>query len=241
MKEYLVFQLYAPLASWGEEAPGEIRHSATIPTRSALLGLLAAALGIRRDEEARLNNVNQHYHLAVHALASQDRWLRDYHTVSVPRENKKYRYVTRRDELTLASDEVGTLISQREYRCDGYWHVALSITPGAPYTLMALRDALLTPHFPLYLGRKSCPLALPLNPQLMSGSLKDVFIQAVQTMSATELRGFTLIEGMCYWDDPDETSLEQRQKQRSHHQPISRQRWQFDSYTRFSGPLRGGE
>ncbi|MEY6002824.1 type I-E CRISPR-associated protein Cas5/CasD, partial [Salmonella enterica subsp. enterica serovar Corvallis] len=25
MKEYLVFQLYAPLASWGEEASGEIR------------------------------------------------------------------------------------------------------------------------------------------------------------------------------------------------------------------------
>lgn len=72
----------------GEEASGEIRHSATVPTRSALLGLLAAALGIRRDEEARLNNFNRHYHLAVHALASQDRWLRDYHTVSAPRENK---------------------------------------------------------------------------------------------------------------------------------------------------------
>lgn len=82
-------------------------------TRSALLGLLAAALGIRRDEEARLNNFNRHYHLAVHALASQDCWLRDYHTVSAPRENKKYRYYTRRDELTLAPDEVGTLISQR--------------------------------------------------------------------------------------------------------------------------------
>ena len=54
MKEYLVFQLYAPLASWGEEASGEIRHSATVPTRSALLGLLAAALGIRRDEEERV-------------------------------------------------------------------------------------------------------------------------------------------------------------------------------------------
>ncbi|EHC33120.1 CRISPR-associated protein, partial [Salmonella enterica subsp. enterica serovar Gaminara str. A4-567] len=71
----------------------------------------------RYDEEARLNNFNRHYHLAVHALASQDRWLRDYHTVSAPRENKKYRYYTRRDELTLAPDEVGTLISQREYRC----------------------------------------------------------------------------------------------------------------------------
>lgn len=81
MKEYLVF---SSMRRWrrGEEASGEIRHSATVPTRSALLGLLAAALGIRRDEEARLNNFNRHYHLAVHALASQDRWLRDYHTVT---------------------------------------------------------------------------------------------------------------------------------------------------------------
>jgi CRISPR system Cascade subunit CasD len=72
----------------GEEAVGEVRHSATVPTRSAILGLLSAALGISRDEEEQLNKVNQHYHVAVHALASHDRWLRDYHTVSVPRKTK---------------------------------------------------------------------------------------------------------------------------------------------------------
>ncbi|MEG3386555.1 hypothetical protein V5H41_20910, partial [Salmonella enterica] len=38
--------------------------------------------------------------------------------VGAPRENKKYRYYTRRDELTLAPDEVGTLISQRYSRCE---------------------------------------------------------------------------------------------------------------------------
>ncbi|MDU1517237.1 MAG: type I-E CRISPR-associated protein Cas5/CasD [Klebsiella michiganensis] len=238
MKEYLVFQLYAPLASWGEEASGEIRHSATVPTRSALLGLLAAALGIRREEEDLLNNFNQHCHLAVHALASQDRWLRDYHTVSAPRENKKYRYYTRRDELTLAPDEVGTLISQREYRCDGYWHVALSVTPDAPHTLTALCDALLEPHFPLYLGRKSCPLALPLAPRLMTGTLKEVFTLAVGELSAVELSGFTLSEGTCYWDDPDEASLVWQQRQHSNNQPVSRQRWQFGGYTRFCGLLQ---
>ncbi|WP_312952661.1 type I-E CRISPR-associated protein Cas5/CasD [Superficieibacter sp.] len=239
MKQYLVFQLYAPLASWGEEAPGEMRHSATVPTRSALLGLLAAALGVRRDEEERLNNINQHYHLAVHALSAQDRWLRDYHTVSAPRENKKYRYYTRRDELCHAPDEVSTLISQREYRCDGYWHVAISAMPGAPYSPEELRDALLAPHFPLYLGRKSCPLALPLAPRLITGTLKEVLVQASQEITATELTGFTLNEGMCYWDDPAETSLAWQQQQRSNNQPLSRQRWQFGSYTRFSGPLQG--
>jgi CRISPR system Cascade subunit CasD len=48
MSRYLLFQLYAPLVSWGAPAVGEVRHTDTIPTRSALLGLLAAALGIPR-------------------------------------------------------------------------------------------------------------------------------------------------------------------------------------------------
>ncbi|WPM84290.1 type I-E CRISPR-associated protein Cas5/CasD [Apirhabdus apintestini] len=157
-----------------------------MPTRSALLGLLAAALGIRRDEEERLNAFNQHYHLAIHDLATQTRWLRDYHTVSAPRENKKRRYYTRRDELCQAPEEVGTIVSQREYRCDGYWHIAVSATAQAPYSLEQLRQALLEPHFPLYLGRKSCPLALPMQPEVRSGTLKEVFTEAAQALlSAT--------------------------------------------------------
>lgn len=241
MTEYLVFQLYAPMASWGEEAVGEIRHSASVPTRSAILGLLAAALGISRDDDVQLNKVNQHYYVAVHALSSQDRWLRDYHTVSVPRENKKYRYYTRRDEICLDANEVGTIISQREYRCDGYWHIAVSTTDEAPFTLEVIREALLTPHYPLYLGRKSCPLALPLAPRVMTGNLKQVFVQAIDEMCPEELIGFIQQKGMCYWDDPDEKSLVWSQKLQSSNQPLSRRRWQFGRYTRFSGMLSGGE
>ena len=51
--ECLLFRLYGPLASWGEIAVGESRHTAVYPSKSALLGLLAASLGIRRDEEER--------------------------------------------------------------------------------------------------------------------------------------------------------------------------------------------
>ena len=52
MRDYLVMRLYAPLASWGEIAVGEVRHSANYPSKSALLGLLGAALGVRRDDDA---------------------------------------------------------------------------------------------------------------------------------------------------------------------------------------------
>ena len=46
MTDYLVFQLYGPMASWGEPAVGEMRHTNTIPGRPSILGLLAAALGV---------------------------------------------------------------------------------------------------------------------------------------------------------------------------------------------------
>lgn len=241
MKQYLVFQLYAPMAAWGEEAVGEVRHTASIPTRSAILGLLAAALGLHRDNEDALCQFNQHYHLAVRPLSSQERWLRDYHTVSVPRENKKRRYYTRRDELSIAPEDVGTIITQREYRCDGYWHIAISATNDAPYALDTLKSALQTPHFPLYLGRKSCPLALPLAPRLLEGTLQDVFLQAAREIVAPELEILTQGGTHCYWDDPDETSLISRQQRHCPHQPVSRKRWQFTSYTRYSGLLQEKE
>nr|WP_284509571.1 CRISPR-associated protein Cas5 [Salinivibrio costicola] len=48
MRDYLVFRLYGPLASWGEPAVGGDRPTSAYPSRSAVLGLLGAALGIKR-------------------------------------------------------------------------------------------------------------------------------------------------------------------------------------------------
>ena len=45
MPRYVVFRLAAPLASFGEVAVGERRPTADRPTRSAVIGLLGAALG----------------------------------------------------------------------------------------------------------------------------------------------------------------------------------------------------
>ncbi|HAU5458188.1 TPA: type I-E CRISPR-associated protein Cas5/CasD, partial [Cronobacter sakazakii] len=118
MNRYLIFQLQGPMASWGEIAVGEVRHTRALPGRSALLGLLAAALGIRRDDEAALNTLNQHYQFIVCAGKSSA-WARDYHTVQVPREARKVRYFTRKDELRDAQMLV-TTVSCRDYYADGY-------------------------------------------------------------------------------------------------------------------------
>src|SRR6056297_3475917 len=96
--KYLVFRLYGPLSAWGGIAVGESRHSAVYPSKSALLGLLAAALGIRRDEEARQAALAAGYQFAVKVLRTGS-LLRDYHTTQVPDSAGKLVYRTRCDEL----------------------------------------------------------------------------------------------------------------------------------------------
>lgn len=167
--EYLLFRLYGPLASWGEIAVGESRHTAAYPGKAALLGLLAAAIGIRRDEEGRQLALASGYQFAVKVLSTGS-LLRDYHTTQVPDSVGKFAYRTRRDELVIGKQRLGTILSSREYRCDALALVAVRALDGAPFSLHDLRGALLRPMFHLYLGRKSCPLAVPLKPLIRSAN-----------------------------------------------------------------------
>lgn len=117
MSQYLIFQLHGPMASWGVDAPGEVRHTHELPSRSALLGLLAAGVGIRRDDTERLNAFNRHYSLVVCA-SRNPRWARDYHTVQMPKEVRKARYFSRREELS-DPELLSAIISRRDY--GGWW------------------------------------------------------------------------------------------------------------------------
>lgn len=167
--EFLIFQLQAPLASWGGTAVGEHRGSHEYPGESALLGLLAAALGIRREDESTLTALKQGYAFAV-GVQDGGSLLRDYHTAQVPgRSTLKGRpQVTRRDELAVPKHELHTILSTRDYRQDAACLVAVQTLLDAPHTLGALADALRSPRFVLYLGRKSCPPAAPLHPQVFT-------------------------------------------------------------------------
>jgi CRISPR system Cascade subunit CasD len=164
MKEYLVFRLYGPMASWGQAAVGGDRPTGVQPSRSALLGLLGAALGIKRDEEARLRELQESVLVAVkHCFPTT--LMRDYHTTQVPSANQKVVHYTRKSELSEA--KLNTILSSRDYRCDGLWVVSITIKDGSEMDLQQLQNALLQPAYPLYLGRKSCPLALPLMPKIV--------------------------------------------------------------------------
>lgn len=164
---FLVFQLQAALAAWGDVAVGEFRGSRDQPGASALIGLLGAALGVRREDEAAHAALRDGYRFAVGVVAA-GQLLRDYHTAQVPgRTSLKGRpHHTRRDELNLPKHELNTILSTRDYRQNAAWAVAVQALPGAPHSLDALAAALREPRFVLYLGRKCCPPAAPLAPQL---------------------------------------------------------------------------
>ncbi|MBA2780719.1 type I-E CRISPR-associated protein Cas5/CasD [Billgrantia kenyensis] len=169
MPRHLVFRLYAPMASWGEAAVGETRPTATYPGRSAILGLVGAALGIRRDDDEGQRRLRKGLQVAV-KQRSPGLLLRDYHTVQVPPSQAKVTHRTRREELSVPKETLNTILSSRDYRCDGLWSVAIRLTPEAVWTLEELTTALEKPRFPLYLGRKACPLAAPLVPTVIEAS-----------------------------------------------------------------------
>ena len=174
--DYLIFRLQSPLSSWGESAVGEYRPTASWPGESALLGLLGAALGINRDDAVGQAALRDGVRFAVGVLSGGD-LLRDYHTAQVPgRVDLKGRpHRTRRDELSVPKEGLNTILSSRDYRQNGEWLVAVQVmaVAVAPWSLAQIADALLKPHYVLYLGRKSCPLGMPLAPKaIQAGSVK---------------------------------------------------------------------
>lgn len=169
MTEYLIFRLYGPLCSWGDIAVGERRATLPQPTKSAVLGLAAAALGLRREAEAELKSFHGGYGYACRVDAP-GRLMSDYHTTqSTPQSLlKKRRVLTRREELDVARGQASTILSSRDYIQDGVYRAALWAYADAPLGLNDIRAALMRPVFSLFLGRRSCPPALPLHPQIVA-------------------------------------------------------------------------
>ena len=161
MAEYVIFTLVAPMGSFADLAGHERRPSGTWPARSAVLGLVGAALGVRRDELARQEKLSI-WRTAVSVL-SRGVAFRDYHTVqTVPTKYIK-RPATRREALGSGDYTVVTL---RDYRSDCAFGVALWGGEGPE----EIRKALFSPHFTLYLGRKSCPLSAPMAPKVIKAA-----------------------------------------------------------------------
>ena len=230
MYHYLLFRLYGPLAAWGDTAVGEFRPSQAHPSRTAVLGLLAAALGIRRDQEDELVELDRSVRVAIR-LDMPGELLRDYHTTQVAPAGKKLHYYTRANET--ASDKLHTILSQRDYRTDSGASIALQLLVGGASQLHAWQQALKSPALPLYLGRKSCPLALPTDPAVIDAeNFKAAFDRYPGCESRLGTMGLhqSLISASIryFWEGGDDSlqsgvSMSYPRRDRL----LSRRRWQF--------------
>ena len=222
--EYLAFRLYGMMASWGDIAVGEFRPTYDHPSRSAILGMLGAALGIRRDEEERLASVAGAYRVSVRTDLSGV-LLRDYHTSQVPRKS----YQTRKQELEAPQKDISTILSTRDYRCDAAYTVCVwSAVQNPPYSLNELQQGLREPVFVLSMGRKSCPPSLPLNPQVVTGENLCEAYSLVQFHDDQFLSwGRPENQAPVFWEGDEDVGIEKLHTVLRRDNPLSRRRWQF--------------
>lgn len=243
--DYLVFQLQAPLSSWGEPAVGEFRGTAEHPSQSALVGLLGAALGIWRDDETAHAALRDGYGFAM-GLQSGGSLLRDFHTAQVPKRSalKGRPQATRRDELAVPKADLRTILSTRDYRQNAASLVAIQARGPhpPPYELPALAQALREPQFTLYLGRKSCPPAAPLWSQVIEAeSATAAFARYAQMHEAARLavadkRGRLPLEALLpltriAFDDHVQAGVPHDISVRRKDRFIRRKGWQFGDRT----------
>lgn len=166
----LCFTLMAPYGSWGaslSSATTAWKATDLDPPKSALVGLLGAALGVARPE---LGQLAASLFVAVRTGLRPLRDPRpDYHTVGRARRPDGARRWTRFEELTKTpggQGPAGALLSKREYWACGLWTVAVA-SRGGRASLAPLAAALVHPHRVLYAGRKSCTLGLPPDPEIV--------------------------------------------------------------------------
>jgi CRISPR system Cascade subunit CasD len=152
----LVLRLAGPLQSWG--GPSQFNRRATTgePTKSGIVGLLAAAQGRRRHDP--IEDL-----LALRLGVRTDQagsLLRDYHTVSDQRHRPLLSaQVNAKGAQKQTTPAKFTHVTERFYLQDAVFVAAVS-GPAGP--LAALAAAVSHPSFPLALGRRACPPTQPI-------------------------------------------------------------------------------
>ncbi len=151
----LVLRLAAPLQSWGDRSQFNRRETRPEPTKSGIVGLLAAAQGRRRSDPIE-DLVNLTLGVRVDRAGSV---LRDYHTVSDYRGRPLLSAAVNSKGQQKSAGDKTTHVTTRFYLQDAVFVAAIS---GPDDLVVALAAAIRRPAFPLALGRRSCPPTMPL-------------------------------------------------------------------------------
>lgn len=132
----LLLRLAGPMQAWGDSSRFTRRETRLVPTKSGVLGLLAAADGRRRSDPIE-DLANLSFGVRVDQPGSLQR---DFQTA-------------------INWDTGGVMpLSYRYYIADAVFVAAVE---GDSSLIEALAAKVQEPTFPLYLGRRSCPVTDP--------------------------------------------------------------------------------
>ena len=145
----LLLKFVAPMQSWGSRSRFDVRDTEREPTKSGVLGLVAAALGrdrtepiddlsalrlgVRVDREGAVRYDFQTAKDVIRASITKEQWLR-----------------ARTKGKTTGTQD--TVVSRRYFLSDAAFLVGLE---GNPQLLEQIEEALKRPKWTLFLGRKS--------------------------------------------------------------------------------------
>ncbi|WP_117214285.1 type I-E CRISPR-associated protein Cas5/CasD [Allorhizocola rhizosphaerae] len=133
----LAFCLDAPMQSWGLHSRGNIRDTGREPSKSGVVGLLGAAIGVERHDTT---GIAQLAGLRMGIRVDREGILeRDYHTVQ--------------DVPTTTGGGHRTAVSHRYYLADALFLIVLESEDKV--LLSRINEGLRKPAWPLFLGRRA--------------------------------------------------------------------------------------
>lgn len=162
----LAFLLDGPLQSWGTSSRFQRRGTDPHPSKSGVLGLIAAAVGIDKHDANEAEQLRRlaALHFSVYRVSraiggEQPTVLRlnDFHTVGGGYDDKTH-WGGLSTPRKASGGAFGTVITQREYLTDAVFAVVLR---GPRPVLEDIAIALENPVWGVWLGRKCCVPATP--------------------------------------------------------------------------------
>ncbi|WP_320068175.1 type I-E CRISPR-associated protein Cas5/CasD [Micromonospora sp. RTGN7] len=145
----LLLRLAGPLQAWGSTSRFTQRQTEIAPTKSGVIGLLAAARGLRRTDP-------------LTDLLGLDFAVRVDQPGQILRDFQVARPLDGGDSMPLTN---------RYYLSDAAFLAAIG---GDSELLDGLHEAVRRPQFPLYLGRRSCPPVAPITLGVHPGTVAEV-------------------------------------------------------------------
>lgn len=158
MASSVLLRLEAPLQAWGTQGRFGIRDTDSEPSKSGVIGLVGAALGMPRTDHGRLDQLTR-----LEMVVRVDRegaLVRDYHTAGGGRFRGQPHGIWKPLDRDPTLGELGeTALTERFYLADASFLVALG---GDGQLISEIATALQAPAWPLFLGRKSCAPSRPI-------------------------------------------------------------------------------